>query len=236
MKRFFFVLGIVVVSVSSVSAQSLKTETDSMSYSAGMLVGGQMMDMIRMNILPQVKGDLKNIYDETKFFDGVKAAVADDNTIINKDSAMQYFQTKITAIKTAEKEKAQAEGKEFLAKNAKQKGVVSLPSGLQYKILTKGTGPVPTKDDLCTVKYEGKLLNGKVFDSSYKRNPQTTDFKPSQVIKGWTEALTMMPVGSKWQLFIPENLAYGERGAGKDIPPYSTLIFEVELISIKSGK
>ena len=110
--------------------------------------------------------------------------------------------------------------------------MVTLPSGLQYKVLREGNGAIPKLDDNVVVKYEGTLIDGTKFDSSYDRNPQTTTFKPTQVIKGWTEALTMMPVGSKWMLFIPENLAYGERQAGK-IPAYSTLIFTVELEEIK---
>ena len=119
-----------------------------------------------------------------------------------------------------------------IEENAKKEGVVTLPSGLQYKVLREGNGAIPKLDDNVVVKYEGTLIDGTKFDSSYDRNPQTTTFKPTQVIKGWTEALTMMPVGSKWMLFIPENLAYGERQAGK-IPAYSTLIFTVELEEIK---
>ena len=125
------------------------------------------------------------------------------------------------------------EGKDFLELNAKAPGVKVLPSGLQYKVLREGTGPVATASDQVTVHYEGKLLNGKVFDSSYERG-EPTKFRPTQVIKGWTEALTMMPEGSMWELYIPENLAYGDRKAG-DIPPYSTLIFKVEVIKVEAG-
>ena len=122
-------------------------------------------------------------------------------------------------------------GKKFLEENAQKEGVITLPSGLQYKVLVKGEGEVPTRSDKVKVHYEGRLLDGTVFDSSYKRN-EPSEFTPTQVIKGWTEALTMMPVGSKWQLYIPYELAYGERGAGEDIKPYSTLIFDVELLDI----
>ena len=111
--------------------------------------------------------------------------------------------------------------------------MTALPSGLQYKVLTAGTGEKPKATDKVVVKYEGKTIGGKVFDSSYKRNPQTTSFGVTQVIKGWTEALQLMPVGSKWELYIPYNLAYGERGAGRDIKPYETLIFTVELVDIE---
>jgi FKBP-type peptidyl-prolyl cis-trans isomerase FklB len=118
-----------------------------------------------------------------------------------------------------------------LAENRKGEGVITLPDGLQYKVLTMGTGEKPQKDQKVKVKYEGKLIDGTIFDSSYKRNPQTSEFRCDQVIKGWTEALQLMPVGSKWELYIPQDLAYGERQAGT-IKPFSTLIFTVELIDI----
>ena len=110
--------------------------------------------------------------------------------------------------------------------------MVTTPSGLQYKVLTQGTGPKPTAGDTVVCNYKGTLINGKEFDSSYKRG-QPTEFPVSGVIRGWTEALQLMPVGSKYQLFIPPDLAYGPRGAGPDIGPNATLVFEVELISIK---
>ncbi len=124
------------------------------------------------------------------------------------------------------------EGEAFLAANKSKDGVVTLPSGLQYKILTAGTGPKPTASDSVVCNYRGTLINGTEFDSSYKRGQPAT-FGVGQVIKGWTEALQLMPVGSKWQLFIPSSLAYGERGAGAEIGPNATLIFEVELLSIQ---
>jgi FKBP-type peptidyl-prolyl cis-trans isomerase len=126
--------------------------------------------------------------------------------------------------------KNKAEGEAFLAANKTKEGVVTLPSGLQYKILTEGKGPKPAASDSVVCNYRGTLVNGTEFDSSYKRGQPAT-FGVSQVIKGWTEALQLMPVGSKWQLFIPANLAYGERGPG-EIGPDATLIFDVELISI----
>jgi FKBP-type peptidyl-prolyl cis-trans isomerase FklB len=130
---------------------------------------------------------------------------------------------------------ARKEGDAFLAANKAKEGVVTLPSGLEYKILTEGTGPKPTQNDTVTCNYRGTLLNGTEFDSSYKRgHPET--FPVSGVIKGWTEALQLMPVGSKWQLFIPADMAYGDRGAGGDIGPGETLIFEVELLSIGDQK
>jgi FKBP-type peptidyl-prolyl cis-trans isomerase FklB len=125
------------------------------------------------------------------------------------------------------------EGDAFLAANKTKEGVVTLPSGLQYKILTAGTGPKPTTSDSVACNYRGTLIDGKEFDSSYKRGQPAT-FPVAGVIKGWTEALQLMPVGSKWQLFVPSDLAYAERGSGPDIGPNATLIFEVELLSIQS--
>jgi FKBP-type peptidyl-prolyl cis-trans isomerase FklB len=151
-------------------------------------------------------------------------------------AALDVLKNKMTA-KAAEEAKImgaanKTQGEAFLAENKTKEGVVTLPSGLQYKIITAGTGPKPTAADTVICNYRGTLLDGKEFDSSYKRN-QPLSIPVGRVIKGWTEALQLMPVGSKWQLFIPSDLAYGERGAGADIGPNSTLIFEVELISIQ---
>jgi FKBP-type peptidyl-prolyl cis-trans isomerase FklB len=122
-------------------------------------------------------------------------------------------------------------GETFLAANKSKEGVVALPSGLQYKILKEGTGPKPTASDTVSCNYSGKLINGTEFDSSYKRG-QPASFPVGGVIKGWTEALQLMPVGSKWQLYIPSDLAYGDRGSPPNIGPAETLIFEVELLSV----
>ena len=127
--------------------------------------------------------------------------------------------------------KAQGEGAAFLAENAKREGVISLESGLQYEILTEGNGQMPTINDKITAHYHGTLIDGTVFDSSVDRG-EPASFPVNGVIAGWTEALQIMPVGSKWKLYVPSDLAYGERGAGQIIGPYSTLIFEVELLSI----
>jgi len=129
-------------------------------------------------------------------------------------------------------EKNKADGEKFLAENAKNEGVKSLPSGLQYKEITPGKGKSPKATDTVTTHYKGTLIDGTEFDSSYKRGEPAT-FPVSGVISGWTEALQLMKEGAKWQLFIPSDLAYGERGAGRDIGPNATLIFEVELISVK---
>ena len=127
--------------------------------------------------------------------------------------------------------KAQGEGAVFLAENAKREGVISLESGLQYEILNQGNGQIPTINDKITAHYHGTLIDGTVFDSSVDRG-EPASFPVNGVIAGWTEALQIMPVGSKWKLYVPSDLAYGERGAGQIIGPYSTLIFEVELLSI----
>ncbi len=148
---------------------------------------------------------------------------------MNMQEANEYVQTTMDVIKFGPK---RAEGEAFLAENAKRPEVTVLESGLQYEVLVAGKGKVPTAESTVKVHYAGTLLDGTEFDSSYKRGEPTT-FGVTQVIKGWTEALQLMPVGSKWKLYIPYNLAYGERGAGQDIPPYSTLIFEVELLGIE---
>ena len=132
----------------------------------------------------------------------------------------------------AEGEANKKEGETFLAANKAKEGVVTLPSGLQYKVLTPGTGPKPTAEDTVVCNYRGTLINGTEFDSSYKRGEPVT-FPVNRVIKGWQEALQLMPVGSKWQLFVPSDLAYGDHGVSAEIGPNKTLVFEVELLSIK---
>jgi FKBP-type peptidyl-prolyl cis-trans isomerase FklB len=122
-------------------------------------------------------------------------------------------------------------GKQFLEENAKKEGVTVLPSGLQYEVLNEGTGAKPGPTSRVTVHYEGRLIDGSVFDSSYKRNSPAT-FGVNQVIAGWTEAMQLMPQGSKWRLYIPSDLGYGSRGAGGSIPPNSALIFDVELLNV----
>jgi FKBP-type peptidyl-prolyl cis-trans isomerase len=148
--------------------------------------------------------------------------------------AKQEVQAKAAAEKSkAAAEDNKKEGETFLAANKSKEGVVTLASGLQYKILKQGDGAKPLPTDTVECNYRGTLINGKEFDSSYKRG-QTASFGVTQVIHGWTEILQLMPVGSKYQVFIPSELAYGPRGAGADIGPNSTLIFEIELVSIKA--
>lgn len=193
------------------------------AYSAGV----QVAQMAVSRMIPGIGGEVKaatDTIDTALFHRGFIASLQKDTTVMNARTAKEVMTEARNAHRKA--------GERFLAENAKKAGVVVTPSGLQYKVLRKGNGPVPKENDRVVVKYEGKLIDGTVFDSSYKRNPQTNEFTPKQVIKGWTEALTLMPVGSKWEIYIPQELAYGSRPAGK-IPPYSALIFTVELEEIK---
>jgi FKBP-type peptidyl-prolyl cis-trans isomerase len=191
-----------------------------------------------MNLAHSVKMQPVDL-DQAAFIQGLKDVLAGGKTLMSEDemaAALAVLETEVNA-KAAEKAKQlgeanKVEGAAFLAANKTKPGVVTLPSGLQYKIITAGTGPKPTPADTVVCNYRGTLINGKEFDSSYKRG-QPASFPVGRVIKGWTEALQLMPVGSKWQLFIPSDLAYADHGAGQDIGPNATLIFEVELISIQ---
>ena len=208
----------------------LKTEKDKFSYALGMNTAKRMGEGLKKQSVP---------FDSAIFVRGMKDGFAGGKMLLTDDEA----QAVLTAMQKQVHEQQQAkieqaaegnkkEGEAFLAANKSKEGVVTLPSGLQYKILTAGTGPKPTTSDSVVCNYRGTLINGTEFDSSYKRGQPAT-FPVTGVIKGWTEALQLMPVGSKWQLFIPADLAYGDRGAGADIGPGSTLIFEIELLSIK---
>jgi FKBP-type peptidyl-prolyl cis-trans isomerase len=210
----------------SKSVVALDNEKEKTSYALG------------MNIAHTVKAQPLDL-DQNAFVQGVRDVLAGGKTLMTEDemaAALGVLQNEMAA-KAAEAARQMGEinkkeGADFLAANKTKEGVVTLPSGLQYKIMTAGTGPKPTTADTVICNYRGTLLNGTEFDSSYKRGQPAT-FPVGRVIKGWTEALQLMPVGSKWQLFIPSDLAYGERGAGADIAPNATLIFEVELISIQ---
>ncbi len=193
------------------------------AYSAGV----QIAQMAVKRMIPGIGGEVKaatDTIDTALFHRGFIASLQKDTTVMNAKTVKEVM--------TEARNAARKAGERFLAENAKKAGVVSLPSGLQYKVLREGNGPVPKENDRVVVKYEGRLIDGTVFDSSYTRDPQTNEFSPKQVIKGWTEALTRMPVGSKWEIYIPQELAYGSRPAGK-IPPYSALIFTVELEEVK---
>ena len=206
-------------------------DKQAMAYGAGL----QIARMLETRIYPNVKNDVKDTpwaIDSLKFNAGFIAAIKGDTTIMKTDAANSFFTSTISAAKKQQEEAYKKENSDWLANNAKAEGVKTLPSGLQYKVITEGSGEPASKDDMVTVRYEGKMIDGTVFDSSYTRNPDTSSFRPDQVIKGWTEALTMMPAGSTWMLYIPQELGYGSRAAGK-IKPYSTLIFKVEVVKIE---
>jgi len=207
----------------------LKTDKEKLSYAIGMNIG-QSMKKDSLDIDPAILSR------------AIKDAVTGSKPAMTEEEA----RTIVTAFRTEMVKKQQAEaqkagevnkqaGDKFLAENKTKDGVVTLPSGLQYKVIKQGDGPKPTASDTVVTNYRGTLIDGKEFDSSYKRGQPAT-FPVGQVIKGWTEALQLMPVGSKWQLYIPSNLAYGDRGAGGDIGPNSTLVFDIELLSIEQKK
>lgn len=165
---------------------------------------------------------------------GLKDAFTGQAPQVDNDTLRDAFgeiHQRMQAAKAEQHKEAIAEGENFLAENAKRDGVVTTESGLQYEVLTAGEGAKPTADSTVRTHYHGTLINGSVFDSSYDRG-QPAEFPVGGVIKGWTEALQMMPVGSKWRLYVPHSLAYGEQGAGGAIAPYSTLVFDVELLDI----
>lgn len=180
-------------------------------------------------------GDSTQTISRENLLAGFLAGIAGKG-LMTKEAAQTFMQTQMEAVKEKATEKKYADnkaaGEKFLAENKTKEGVVTTPSGLQYKIITKGTGAIPADSSKVKVNYKGTLIDGTEFDSSYKRNEPAT-FRANQVIKGWTEALTMMPVGSKWELYIPQDLAYGARETGGQIQPFSALIFEVELVDIE---
>lgn len=199
--------------------------------------GQQIAQMVSLRILPFLKDEFEGRPDSVSsemFNHGFINALRNDTSIMTGEAAKEYFNKVFKEVVDQRNAATRKAGEDFLAANKEKPGVVTLPSGLQYKVLVKGTGEVATERDDVTVKYEGRLIDGTVFDSSYERKDQASTFRPSQVIKGWTEALLMMPVGSKWELYIPYYLAYGERPAGK-IKPYSALVFTVEVVGVKKA-
>ena len=211
-------------------AMMLSNEADSLTYAFGMYYGIGLS-----NELPQILGKEINTDLLIQAFEN---AVLNKPTLIDNRIVGMYIQQ--TMSKKQEQQAAESQQKnaefqqknaDFLTENAKEKGVETLPSGLQYKVLTKGAGAKPIASDQVKVHYEGSLVDGTVFDSSVERG-QPAVFGVTGVIQGWVEALQLMPVGSKWRLFIPYNLAYGERGSPPKIPPFATLIFDVQLLEI----
>ena len=215
-------------------APALKDQKDKVSYSIGMDIG---RNIKRQSLDISVEALAAGIKD---VMTGGQTALTDDEAREVMNAYRTEMQAKQQSMAKEQSEKNKKEGETFLAENQKKEGVkthtVKLPSGtnavLQYKVLTAGTGPKPSTNDTVITHYRGTLIDGTEFDSSYKRGEPAT-FPVTGVIKGWTEALLLMPVGSKWQLFIPSELAYGERGAGRQIGPNATLIFDIELIGIQ---
>jgi len=220
------VVGLMATQVNAAQAPLLKTQKEKISYSIGVSAAkGLKQQGIEVNVESLVKG----LKDELA---GKKLLMTENEL----QATMSKFQAELSQKQTQGAKTASAgnkkEGAAFLAKNKTKPGVVTLSSGLQYKILKAGTGKKPIGSDTVKCDYRGTLINGTEFDSSYRRG-QAASFPVSGVISGWTEALKLMPVGSKWQLFVPSQLAYGAQGTGREIGPDATLIFEVELLAIK---
>lgn len=215
-------LTLVMIPSLSFAASALTTDKQKLSYTLGSQVG---------QLLNQQKVSL----DTKSLFEGINDSL-DGKKLKLSEAQMKAVLTTLRQKQMSHKQNAAKEnlkaGKDFLAKNAKRKGVISLANGIQYEVLTKGDAKNhPKKTDKVTVHYEGKLINGKVFDSSYKRG-ETISFPLTGVIKGWTETIPLMSIGSTWNIYIPAALAYAERGAGASIGPNETLIFKVELKGI----
>ena len=212
----------------------LMTGSDSLSYTAGYVLADLVRDRFLGGLAKEVSGSPDSLQ-MALAYQGLFDALKGDTALFSPQPAERFLNGRVTAIHKAKEEKLKAAGKAFLDENAKKPGVVVLPSGLQYKVLTQGDGPVAKATDKVQVKYEGRLVDGTVFDSTDKHGGKPVTFAPNQVIKGWTEALTMMPVGSKWQLYIPQELGYGPRATGS-IPAFSTLIFDVEVVGIEKDE
>jgi len=228
----FILTALFVLAVGSAAAQdkpAFKDQKEKISYIIGMDIGANFKKQ-SIDIDPDIMAK------------GVKDGLSGAKPLISETEAkeiMAGFEKEVrTRRETAQKtagEKNKKEGEAFLAANKAKEGVKTLPSGLQYKVIKQGTGKKPAAADTVTTHYKGTLIDGTEFDSSYKRGKPAT-FQVGGVIPGWTEALQLMEEGAKWQLFVPSNLAYAERGAGQIIGPHATLIFEVELISIQEKK
>ena len=221
------VVGITGCQNTSEKQVKLETQTDKVSYSIGLNIGQNMKrDSIKINPDVLIRGIMDASLDSASHL-MTEAQIQETMTAFQKE--MQKKQQENARMAG---EKNRAEGDAFLAGNSKKPGVVTLPSGLQYRIITQGTGKKPSASSTVSTHYVGRLLNGFEFDSSVKRGQPAT-FPCNGVIKGWSEALQMMPVGSKWELVIPPSLGYGEQGAGGVIPPNAVLVFELELLSIQ---
>lgn len=206
------------------------------AYYAGIQIGQQISNIMMKNINREVFGnDSTKTISLKNFMAGFVSGVTGKNGLMTAEQAGQTAQTKMQQMKAEQMMKQygpnKEKGEKFLAENAKKEGVKTLPSGVQYKVIKEGSGAIPADTSKVKVNYEGRTIDGKVFDSSYKRNQPLT-LRCNQTIKGWTDAMVHMPVGSVWEVYIPQNLAYGEREQG-DIKPFSVLIFKIELLDIE---
>ncbi|MDR1653306.1 MAG: FKBP-type peptidyl-prolyl cis-trans isomerase [Prevotellaceae bacterium] len=238
MKKTFFVIIIATLCISSVDAQRkprinkpvepplkhfLQTQNDSVSYSYGVNLGNELERMLKSFPGMEINKDM--------MLRGIRQSLENDTVPMTAEFANQYFQQYIMNVQQKEAEQHKAEGRKFLDENKKRPQVQVTPSGLQYEVITQTEGPKPTAADKVKVHYTGRLTNGTVFDSSVERGEPIT-FPLNGVIKGWTEGLQLMSSGAKYKFYIPYDLAYGERGAGQAVPPFATLIFDVELLEI----
>ena len=229
-RSFALVLGIgLLMGQAYAQDVTLKNQKDRLSYSLGMDIGMTLKNQ-SIDVDPAIVAR------------GIKDSISGQNPLMTEQEmreTINTFQKEMMAkqqeVAKQQGEKNKKEGEAFLVENKKKEGVKTLPSGLQYKVIKAGAGKKPKAADTVTTNYRGTLIDGTEFDSSYKRGKPAT-FPVNGVIPGWTEALQLMEEGAKWQLFVPSNLAYGERGAGGQIGPNATLIFEVELISVQQKK
>ena len=233
-----FLKGIEAGAAEGASATNAKALAFVIGKQIGLQASGLMFNQINGNIFGK---DSETSLSKDNFLAGL-LAVANNKSLVPPTDAQAFINAQLDAIKEKATEKQYADnkaaGEKFLAENATKEGVKTTESGLQYKVIKEGQGEIPTKSSTVKVHYKGTLIDGTEFDSSYSRkdkdgNAQPTTFRADQVIAGWTEALTMMPVGSKWELYIPQELAYGSRQTGQYIKPFSALVFEVELLEIE---
>ena len=229
MKRLLFTVLTILVLAAQVLAQgdpALKDDKEKISYSVGVEIGTTLKKQ-GIDVAPDVL--TRGVRDALT---GAKTLMTEEEMIETLTNFKKEFVAKKQELAKQLAEKNKKEGEVFLAENEKREGVKTLPSGLQYKVIKPGSGKKPKAEDLVTVHYRGTLIGGAEFDSSYRRGKPAT-FPANRVIPGWTEVLQLMEEGAKWEVFIPSKLAYGEQGAGNDIGPNATLIFEIELVSVQ---
>lgn len=217
-----FIAGMLMSCKNEPKEAKLTTSRDSLSYAFG------------VNVAQSVKQEkLDSLINSDLFVQGFNAVLANNNPAMTSEQAMKVIQSYFMAQQTKEMEKSKNESEKFLAENAKKEGIQTLPSGLQYKVINDGKGEKPKANSKVKVNYTGKLVNGNVFDASKPNEPVTFNLGKNEIIPGWEEGIQLMSVGSKYEFYIPYQLAYGEKGYPGVIPPYATLIFEIELVGIE---